>query len=273
MRFKHTGRERIDEGVSGPSSQAGAQLIAYRVNTTDTAAAVSLVPAAQARAWMAATPAKFARRCLPLLIANQAGWCILNRYPVRATWNGTDAFDGVSIEPLGPVLPGVMSHFGSGILTWNLPYLFRTPPGYNLLVRGPANWPKDGASALEGIVETDWSPATFTMNWKLTRPHWPVEFKENEPICMLVPQRRGELEAFRPAVQNLSRAPWLARLYERWSQSRYTFLRELHQPGSEAQQQGWQRDYLRGVLPDGERACEHQTHLTLQPFSEEGDET
>jgi hypothetical protein len=166
-----------------------------------------------------------------------------------------------------------MSHFGSGILTWNLPYLFRTPPGYNLLVRGPANWPKDGASALEGIVETDWSPATFTMNWKLTRPHWPVEFKENEPICMLVPQRRGELEAFRPAVQNLSRAPWLARLYARWSQSRYTFLRELHEPGSAARQQGWQRDYLRGVLPDGERACEHQTHLTLQPFSEEGDET
>jgi hypothetical protein len=122
-------------------------------------------------------------------------------------------------------------------------------------------------------VETDWSPATFTMNWKLTRPHWPVEFGENEPICMLVPQRRGELEAFRPEVQNLSRAPRLAQLYERWSQSRYKFLQELHQPGSDAQQQGWQRDYLRGRLPDGERAREHQTHLTLRPFSEDADET
>jgi hypothetical protein len=31
---------------------------------------------------MAATPAGFAWRCLPLLIANQAGWFILNRYPM-----------------------------------------------------------------------------------------------------------------------------------------------------------------------------------------------
>ena len=60
-------------------------------------------------------------------------------------------------------------------------------------------------------------------------------------------------------------------MYERWSQSRYKFLRELRQPGSEAQQQGWQRDYLRGILPDGERADDHQMHLTLRPFSEEAD--
>ena len=38
------------------------------------------------------------------------------------------------------------SHFGSGILTWHLPLLFRTPPGYDLLVRGPANHPKDAMS-------------------------------------------------------------------------------------------------------------------------------
>jgi hypothetical protein len=46
---------------------------------------------------------------------------------------------------VGEVSPSAISHFGSGILTWNVPYLFRTPPGYNLLVRGPANWPKDAA--------------------------------------------------------------------------------------------------------------------------------
>jgi hypothetical protein len=73
----------------------------------------------------------------------------------------------------------------------------------SLVVRGSANWPKDRACPLEGIVETDWSPATFTMNWKLTRPHWPVDFGENEAICMLVPHRRGELEGFRPEVRNL----------------------------------------------------------------------
>ena len=42
------------------------------------------------------------------------------------------------------------SHFGYGILTWTLPYLFRTPPDWNLLARGPSNLPKDGIQALEG---------------------------------------------------------------------------------------------------------------------------
>ena len=60
------------------------------------------------------------------------------------------------------------SHFGYGLLTFQLPYLFRTPPGYNLLVRGPANCPKDGAW-LDGLVGTDWSPARFFMTWQITR--------------------------------------------------------------------------------------------------------
>ena len=42
------------------------------------------------------------------------------------------------------------SHFGNGILTWHLPMLFRTPPGYNLSVRGPANYPKDAVCPFRG---------------------------------------------------------------------------------------------------------------------------
>ena len=91
-----------------------------------------------------------------------------------------------------------ISHFGDGILTWHLPMLFRTPAGYNLLVRGPANYPRDGVCALEGIVETDWASASFSMSWKLTRKLMPVRFEVDEPICMIVPQRRAELEEFAP---------------------------------------------------------------------------
>src|SRR3546814_13729675 len=63
----------------------------------------------------------------------------------------------------------VSTHFGSGIVTFSLGHLFRTSPGVNLWIKGPSNRPKDGASPLEGIIETDWSPYTFTMNWQLTR--------------------------------------------------------------------------------------------------------
>ncbi len=58
--------------------------------------------------------------------------------------------------------------------------------------------------ALEGIIETDWTVATFTINWKITRPNVPISFGEGEPICMIVPQRRAELERFRPSLCDIA---------------------------------------------------------------------
>ncbi len=54
---------------------------------------------------------------------------------------------------------------------------------------------------MEGIVETDWASSVFSMNWKLTRAHMPVRFEVDEPICMIVPQRRAELEEFTPELR------------------------------------------------------------------------
>jgi hypothetical protein len=228
--------------------------------------AMRLVPAPSARAWMAGTPERFAYRCLPLLIANQAGWLVLNPEALRATWNGAEALDSVRVESIGCRPPAARSHFGCGILTWTLPYLFRTPPGWNLLVRGPANYPKDGVYALEGVVETDWSPATFTMNWKFTRPDVPVVFERGEPICMLVPHRRGELERFLPRIRDLEQATPVADDYAAWARGRAAFLSDLRRPGSDAQRRGWQRDYLRGVPRNDSTAPGHQTKLRLRPF-------
>jgi Family of unknown function (DUF6065) len=158
------------------------------------------------------------------------------------------------------------SHFGEGILTWSLPFLFRTPPGYNLHVRGPANWPKDGVYPLEGIVETDWLEATFTMNWKLTRANLPVTFEAGEPICMIAPVRRGELEAFEPAIRDIEAEPALMKAYQQWGESRERFNRELEDPDSDAAKSGWQKDYVRGMTMGGVRAKEHQTKLKLKDF-------
>jgi hypothetical protein len=123
-----------------------------------------------------------------MLIANQSGWELRNPCGFTATWLGQQGMD-VMIAPdkrdAGQLLPA--SHFGYGILTWHLPMLFRTPPGYNLLARGPANHPKDAVSPLEGIVETDWASTSFSMNWKFTRKLMPVRFEVDEPIGMIVP--------------------------------------------------------------------------------------
>jgi hypothetical protein len=241
----------------------GPELIAYRTNPCFD---MELVPAMTERQWMTATRG-FAHRCLPLLMANQAGWFILNSHSMRITWNGFEDPSGVSIEYLSGRAPHpASSHFGYGIVTWTVPYLFRTSPGFNLLARGPANWPKEGAYPLEGIVETDWSVATFTMNWRMTKCHFPVAFEAGEPICMLVPQRRAELEAFQPSICDIRDNADLARSHRHWSEDRRRFLCELTKPGSKAAQDGWQKDYFRGETPEGSRAPDHQTKLHLRKF-------
>jgi hypothetical protein len=137
------------------------------------------------------------------------------------------------------------SAVGSGILTWRIPYVFRTPPGWNMLCRGPANYVKDGVHPLEGLVETDWSFASFSMNWKLTRPG-SVEFQKGEPVAMLVPQRRCDLESFSARMAELSTNPELAAGYHRWITARQEFL-ALRQAGEpQALAQKHQKHYFHG---------------------------
>ncbi|HEY5985393.1 MAG TPA: DUF6065 family protein [Streptosporangiaceae bacterium] len=219
------------------------------------------------RAWMADTPAGFANRCLPLLMANQAGWLVRNEATVEVRWNGGDARSSLSVQyDHDPPAYAALSHFGCGVVTWNLPWIFRTPSGYDLLVRGPANWPKDGATPLEGLVETDWPPASFTMNWKLTRPGHAVTFADGEPICMLVPQRRTELETFTPRLCTRDDDPALCNDHDTWAAARGAFLRELDDPDSAASARGWQKDYFQGRRGDGSRAPQHRTRLHLAQF-------
>src|SRR5437762_11070709 len=127
---------------------------------------------------------KFPYRCLPLVVANQYGWEILSTHHVRASWDGTSKAKGLCVENLcgdGPL--HCYSHFGEGVLTFQIPFLFKTPDGWNLMVRSPTNSPKDGIAALDGIIETDWAHSTFTMNWRFTRA-CTVEFAIGEPICL-----------------------------------------------------------------------------------------
>jgi hypothetical protein len=238
------------------------KLTAYSVCPTT----MPIHPASHSRTWMDRTPSQFAKRCLPLKLANQAGWFILNDCPVRLTWK-EDSKHGVTVESLEEgARPSAKSHFGSGIITWILPYLFRTSPGYNLLARGPANHPKDGITALEGLIETDWLCLTFTMNWQLTRRHLPVVFERDEPICMLVPQRRGELESFDCSRAELTSNPRLYESYSKHRQARSQFLADLADPASEASSQRWQKHYMKGQSVEGEKAEQHQTKLALKPF-------
>jgi hypothetical protein len=225
---------------------------------------LKIVPAPVDRHWMDFTTRGWANRCLPLRVANQAGWHILNNFDFEAEWGGKDELASVRISfKSGNSSQFVKSSFGFGILTWYLPYVFRTPPGYNLLVRGPANYFKDGIAPLDGLVETDWAVAPFSVNWRFTRPFHKVKFERDEPICAIVPERRGELESFAPEVRNLDGE--LLAEFRQWLESRQRLVLEKERHGYGRQ---YEPHYTRGETVTGNKAPEHQTKLALAEFVE-----
>jgi hypothetical protein len=244
-------------------------LLAYEIYpVTD----MPLTPAPIDREWMSGTQQRFAYRCLPLTIANQAGWVIGNPSAFTAVWNGGPKVEDVTVlfdrNPDGGEKDEqrISSLFGHGTVTFHVPYLFRTPANVNLWVKGPTNLPRDGICPLEGLVETDWTAASFTMNWKLTRPNHPVRFDVGDPICMIVPMQRGFLESLSPKRLPLSANAELNQRYQQWSQQRDEFHERVASGDVEATRRGWQKDYFQGRDPGQRPFHQHQTKLGLKEF-------
>lgn len=143
-----------------------------------------LRPSPARRAWMDENPRSY--QCLPLVIANQWGWQVLCPTEVRVTWDGTPGPAGVRVEIPPEYAPSIKSQFGSGIVTFSPPWLFRTPPGWDLYLKGPSNRWKPNCHPLEGVIETWWLNYTFTINWKLVEPGT-IVFARGESLGQLVP--------------------------------------------------------------------------------------
>src|SRR5262249_32268198 len=226
-------------------------------------------PAEATRAWMDRTPESFAYRCLPLNIANAHGWEILTPIAFDACWTGGTETSDVSIripEGAQPELASV-SIFGQGVLTFHIFGLFRTPPGWNLWVGGSPNQPKDGIFPLSGVIETDWAPYTFTMNWRFTRPnHW-VHFDAQEPVCFVFPVERGYLEKVTPKLVPMELDPELMRQFKAWSESRDAFQAKVAKDVPKAGSEKWQKRYYRGIdMAERAPRGDHQIKLRLKPF-------
>ena len=238
------------------------EITAYEV----TERPMTLRTAQRARNWMESLPDRFAYRCLPLSMANQVGWELLNPVDFTARWNGRPGLDAIDIRFHAEPTTLVGSHFGHGVLTFTPGYLFRTTKAHNLWIKGPANAPKDGIAPLEGIIETDWAPFTFTMNWQFTRAREKVTFEKDEPIACLMPYPRFYAGKFEPERKSIHQNPKLYAQYTDWRDERLRFNEELKQQGSEAQKQGWQRSYMKGEDPTGRAFAGHQTKVLMKEF-------
>jgi hypothetical protein len=224
-------------------------------------------PAAARRDWMDGAHQRAPYRCLPLVMANRYGWEILCPVSFTAIWNGGPAVDGVVVLEDPGTKPPAHSHFGEGILTFRMPFLFRTDPGTDLIVQGPINQPKDAIAPLTGVIEADWGPFNFTMNWKFTRPTTAIRFRKGEPFCQITLARRGAMEEVHPRFLPISDDPELEASHLEWTTSRRKFNEDLKVKGSQARKSGWQKHYQQGVdLHGNEKPFLHLTKTNLRPF-------
>ncbi len=143
-----------------------------------------LRPCPVRRGWMDQNT--HAYQCLPLVVANQWGWEVLSPTDVKVAWDGGERPTALSVQVDPQFAPAVKSQFGSGIVTFSPPWLFRTPDGWDLYCKGPSNRFKANCAPLEGIIETWWLNYTFTLNWKLIEPG-EVRFEKGESLAQLVP--------------------------------------------------------------------------------------
>lgn len=229
--------------------------------------APDLAPGRPERGWMDVTSDRFAYRCTPLTIANASGWEIRAPCTIQAVWFGGARpadLTIVGVDNAGRAARFATSHFGHGVLTFHTGWLFRTPPGWALWARGAPNWPKHGIAPLDGLVETDWLPFPFTMNWKFTAPGQ-VRFEKGEPFCFVTLAPHGALDAITPRIADLADDPALKADYEAWSASRGDFNRRLESGDAAAAAEGWQRNYVQGRAPGEARPDFHLSKRRLKP--------
>lgn len=235
-RVGEAGREtgQAAESAGGADSQSPTfplELTALRVAAPEGwGAGWGLRPSPQRRQWMNENPNAY--RCLPLVMANQWGWQVLCPTEVRVTWDGSPGQGGLTVAVDPRFALAIKSQFGSGIVTFSPPWLFRTSPGWDLYVKGPSNRWKANCVALEGVIETWWLNYTFTLNWKLIEPGT-VHFAAGESLAQLVPVPHATFGGARASEAPIGVAePRAAEELLRWRQERREIAdqpRNVHQ--------------------------------------------
>ena len=156
-----------------------------------------------------------------------------------------------------------MSWFGHGIFTILPRFFVQTSPQVNLLIKPVPNFYKRGVTPMEGLVETDWLKASFSLNFKLTEPEREITYKAGEPLVQLVPLARHYLEGFDAQVKTTGVVyDDFMRQLAQWVEKRKADIKNFT---------GHQRDfaYMRGEDNDGREFVEHQKSIRVPAFKSE----
>jgi hypothetical protein len=146
-------------------------------------------------------PSRF-YRCLPLTIGNQYGFLIKSGFDFSVFWDGSPDPQGVKIElqehpkNLVGLWPSLTPHFGQGILTVNIPFMLRTPPGINLMTINPPNYVIPNVTVMTGVVETDNLRRDFSLNLKLQMPDVKTFIPKGSALAAVLPIPRYFVDKF-----------------------------------------------------------------------------
>ena len=119
---------------------------------------------------------------------------------------------------------------------------------------------KDGLQALSGLVETDWLPFPFTMNWMFTRPG-KVRFDKGEAFCFITLIQDKTLHDIQPVIRHMDADPELRHQYDVWEKHRAEFNKRIFRGEPEAAKEAWQRYYFKGEFPEEITAPAPEGHV------------
>lgn len=198
--------------------------------------------------------------CLPLIIGNQYGFVVRSYYNWTALWNGKEDNDAITINVENPDPDQhqlISSHFGSGIITVQNRFHFRTEPGVNLLTLNPPNFILEDIQNLTGVIETDNLRRDFTFNLKITTANKLITIRKGQPIAAILPIPRHFVENFELKIDNELFSEETIK-YERLMGAKFSYERrsvDTKKP------HGAGRRYWKGEDADGNKFADHQTRL------------
>jgi hypothetical protein len=234
-----------------------------------TARPPDIVPGRPQRAWMDSFAERHPYRCLPLSMANSTGWELLCRAGFAAEWNGGPLQSDIKLTPDRPnpdFQHMVTSHFTARRA--DVPRRLPVPHAAGVVadLRGTAEPSQGRDLSAAGLVETDWLPFPFTMNWQFTRPGR-VRFERGEPFCFITPIREKLLDEFEPVQRSMEGNAPMRLQYEAWFKHRESFNSRLLRRDPAAVKEAWQRFYFKGELPDdtGPPPADHLNKRRLKP--------
>jgi hypothetical protein len=177
------------------------------------------------RNWMDETNNN-AYRCTPLNVANTCGWYVLCPMDFTAEWNGGPLESDLVVTIINPPESTdedshriTATNFGHGILSLVPDFIIKTPPGVSTYVRGIPNLIANGIQPLDGVVETDWLPFTFTYNFKFIKPG-KIKFEKDQPLFSFFPVPRGYSQEFEAVVSNIEDYPEFKKEYDKYTNHR-----------------------------------------------------